>query len=216
MANYSLETFGGSEEDKDVMVKPYSLETFGGSEEDEKDTATRQTLQSLPDAQTINDLMTDNNFAVVGQYMDQRFGMQEARHGRQKIVDSFVNHMRKFNFGQSVTTGTELAYFSTDDEAKKIAAGQAYKLFDSMKGAFSKEYTFAQKADAVYDYGRALVVDPINLVSLGFGKLVSGGATKIAAGLAKETVKKLVTEAAAKIDSTACSSIATLRICCII
>ena len=200
--NYRLQTF---DEPQDIEVeKPYRLQTFDEPEEPvtfgptDTTTATRQAVQSLPDAETINDLMTDNNFAVVGQYMDQRFGMQEARHGRQKIVDSFVNHMRKFNFGQSVTTGTELAYLSTDDEVKKIAAGQAYKLFDNMKGAFSEEYTFAQKADAVYDYGRALVVDPINLVSLGFGKLVSGGATKIAAGLAKETVKKLVTEAAAK------------------
>ncbi len=200
--NYRLQTF---DEPQDIEVeKPYRLQTFDEPEEPvtfgptDTTTATRQAVQSLPDAETINDLMTDNNFAVVGQYMDQRFGMQEARHGRQKIVDSFVNHMRKFNFGQSVTTGTELAYLSTDDEVKKIAAGQAYKLFDNMKGAFSEEYTFAQKADAVYDYGRALVVDPINLVSLGFGKLITGGATKVAAQLAKETVKKLVTESLGK------------------
>ena len=217
MADYNFETFGDTVEvDKSAKESLYNFETFDRPEEEEEDnpynfetfdqidepidtaTATRKTLQALPDAETINDLMTDNNFAVVGQYMDQRFGMQESRHGRQKIVDSFVNHMRKFNFGQSVTTGTELAYLSTDDETKKIAAGQAYKLFDNMKGAFSEEYTFAQKADAVYDYGRALVVDPINLVSLGFGKLITGGATKVAAQLAKETVKKLVTESLGK------------------
>ena len=152
MANYTLKTFRDFDEKETVEeVKPYTLKTFDQletveeakpytlktfdqledsvtAEPTDKATATRQTLQLLPDAQTINDLMTDNNFAVVGQYMDQRFGMQEARHGRQKIVDSFVNHMRKFNFGQSVTTGTELAYLSTDDETKKIAAGQAYKL----------------------------------------------------------------------------------------
>ena len=95
-----------------------------------------------------------------------------------------------------VTTGTELAYLSTDDEVKKMAAGQAYKLFDNMKGAFSEEYTFGQKADAVGDYARALIIDPVNLVSLGFGKLITGGATKVAAQLAKETVKKLVKDSA--------------------
>ena len=161
MADYNFETFGDTVEvDKSAKESLYNFETFDRPEEEEEDnpynfetfdqidepidtaTATRKTLQALPDAETINDLMTDNNFAVVGQYMDQRFGMQESRHGRQKIVDSFVNHMRKFNFGQSVTTGTELAYLSTDDETKKIAAGQAYKLFDNMKGAFSEEYTW--------------------------------------------------------------------------
>ena len=114
MADYNFETFGDTVEvDKSAKESLYNFETFDRPEEEEEDnpynfetfdqidepidtaTATRKTLQALPDAETINDLMTDNNFAVVGQYMDQRFGMQESRHGRQKIVDSYVNHMRK-------------------------------------------------------------------------------------------------------------------------
>ena len=171
-------------------VSDFKYDSFGPLNEE---ISTKAAIESLPDAETINDLMTDSNFAVVGQYMDQRFGMRESDHNRKKIVDSFVNHMRKFNFGQSITTVTELAYLnSTEDKAKKIGAGQAYNLFDNMKGAFSEEYTFGQKADAVGDYARALVIDPVNLVSLGFGKLITGGATKVAAQLAKETVKTLV------------------------
>ena len=153
---------------------------------------TIQALQPTSSAETINDLMQDNNYAVVGNYMKQRFGMTEDTHGRQEVIDSFVNHMRKFNFGQSVTTGTELAYLNKAEEANKLAAGQAYQLFDNMKGAFSEEYSFAQKADAVGDYARALVVDPINVLSLGFGKLITGGATKVAATLAKDAVIKQV------------------------
>ena len=210
MAEYNFKSYGSAVEEEDNDSE-YNFKSYGSAVEEEvdeysfssygspdKETATMESLNALPSAETINDLMDDNNFAVVGQYMDQRFGMQESRHGRQKIVDSYVNHMRKFNFGQSVTTGTELAYLSTDNEVKKLAAGEAYKLFDNMKGAFSEEYTFGQKADAVYDYGRALIVDPINIVSLGFGKLITGGATKVAAQLAKETVKKLVTESVSK------------------
>ena len=209
MDDYGFKDIGSSVDDneddygfKDIGVSvtdsqnEFGFPAIGGPTDQE--TITQESLDSLPDAETINDLMTDSNFAVVGQYMDQRFGMQEDRHGRQKIVDSYVNHMRKFNFGQSVTTGTELAYLSTDDEAKKMAAGQAYKLFDNMKGAFSEEYTLGQKADAVGDYARALIIDPVNLVSLGFGKLITGGATKVAAQLAKETVKRLVKDAAIK------------------
>jgi len=153
---------------------------------------TIQALQPTSSAETINDLMQDNNYAVVGNYMKQRFGMTEDTHGRQEVIDSFVNHMRKFNFGQSVTTGTELAYLNKAEEANKLAAGQAYQLFDNMKGAFSEEYSFAQKADAVGDYARALIVDPVNVLSLGFGKLITGGATKVAATLAKDAVIKQV------------------------
>ena len=186
------------EEDNDTI-------TFSAIDEEDKDTInfTREqikerTLSSLPNAETINDLMTDNNFAVVGQYMDQRFGMREAQHDRQKIVDSYINHMRKFDIGQSLVTATELSYLSTDDLSKKLGAGQAYKLFDNLKGAFSEEYTIGQKADAVGDYARGLIVDPINLVSLGVGKLITGGATRVAAQLAKETVKNLVKAEAKK------------------
>ena len=128
---------------KEIDTTNYDFTDLSGP--DDKETITRKTLDALPEAETINDLMTDSNFAVVGQYMDQRFGMEESRHGRQKIVDSYVNHMRKFNFGQSVTTATELAYLSTDDEVKKMAAGQAYTLFDNMKGAFSEEYTLGSE-----------------------------------------------------------------------
>ena len=192
-------TYFDDPEDTKVEKKPFTITYFDDPEDvDPVEVATRQTVGALPSAETINDLMTDNNFAVVGQYMDQRFGMREAQHDRQKIVDSYVNHMRKFNFGQSVTTGTELSYLSASNDTKKIAAGQAYSLFDNMKGAFSEEYTFGQKADAVADYARALIIDPINLVSLGVGKLISGGATKAAAQIAKETVKKLVLESVVK------------------
>ena len=70
---------------------------------------TIQALQPTSSAETINDLMQDNNYAVVGNYMKQRFGMTEKTHGRQEVIDSFVNHMRKFNFGQSVTTGDRVS-----------------------------------------------------------------------------------------------------------
>jgi len=122
---YNFEVLGEDEDlDKPVseLAKLDNFETFGP---DDPEIATREAVNSLPSAETINDLMTDKNFSVVGQYMEQRFGMQESRHGRQKIIDSYVNHMRKFNFGQTVTTGTELAYLNTDNETKKIAAGQA-------------------------------------------------------------------------------------------
>ena len=43
-----------------------------------------------------------------------------------------------------------------------------------MKGAFSGGTSLYEKVDAVRDYGKALVWDPVNLVSLGIGKLAAG------------------------------------------
>lgn len=142
------------------------------------------------DADNINDLMSDKNFAVVNQYMGQRFGMDEKRYDRKEVVDSYINHMRKFSFGQSVTTLGELSYLNSTTDINKSGAGQAYTLFDNMNNAFSSEYTLGQKADAVGDYARALIVDPVNILSLGIGKLITGGATKAAATLAKQAIKE--------------------------
>jgi hypothetical protein len=79
-------------------------------------------------------------------------------------------------------------------DAQKAEAAAAYQTFDSMKGAFAEGTSGMEKLDAVYDYGRALIVDPVNVLSLGVGKLVTGGGTKAAAQLAKEGVKRQVAE----------------------
>ena len=126
----------------------------------------------------VRDLTRDDVFDKIRPYMDQRFGMNEDKFERQEIVDAYVNNMRKFNFGQSVVTLGEMAYLKNAEDNEKAAAAAAYSTFDSMKGAFAEGTSGMEKADAVYDYGRALIVDPINLVSLGVGKLLTGGATK--------------------------------------
>ena len=156
------------------------------------------------DASSVGDLIEDQNFNIVEKYMDQRFGMSEMTHDRQKIVDSYVNHMRKFNFGQSVTTLGEMTYLHNpakeegEINSRRAAAADAYQLFDNMKGAFSGETTFGQKLDAVGDYARALIIDPANLASLGVGKLaaqagmkgVTAAAKKAAMSFAKKQLRE--------------------------
>lgn len=133
----------------------------------------------------LGSLVEDENFSVIQDYMSDRFGMTEDKYSRQDIVDSYINQMRSFKVGQSVTVGQELAHLysgDTDEEkaARQAKAQNAYKLFDSLGGAFGSDRTLGDKADAVYDYGRALIVDPVNLVSLGVGKLFAKGTSKLA------------------------------------
>jgi hypothetical protein len=142
----------------------------------------------------VRDLTNDAVYAKIAPHMKSRFGMTEAKHGRQEVVDTYVNYMRKFNFGQSVVTATELAYLSGATDIEKAQAAAAYSTFDSMKGAFAEGTSGMEKLDAVYDYGRALIVDPVNLLGLGLGKLVSGGGTKAAAKLAQQAISKEVAE----------------------
>ena len=160
--------------------------------------------EDLKENKGVYNLVKDNNFAVVGAYMDQRFGMTEKNYNRQEIVDAFVNNMRKFNVGQSVTTLGELSYLNgakrDENSARLNTAASAYQLFDNMKGAFSEGTSGMQKLDAVYDYGRALIWDPVNLLSFGIGKLAAQGSFKAVTAAIKqaavsETIKKLGTNA---------------------
>ena len=138
----------------------------------------------------VETLSDDDNFAVVEKYMSQRFGMDTSEYDKGEIIDDYVNQMRRFNSGQSVVTIGEITFLNSGDEGqlttKRKAAQDAYKLFDSMDGAFSENRTFAEKADAVYDYARAMIIDPVNLVSLGVGKIFTQAASKAAVLGAKE------------------------------
>ena len=150
----------------------------------------------------VETLSVDDNFEVIERYMSQRHGMDTSKNDKEDIINDYVNHMRGFNSGQSLITLSELTFLNTGDDAKlankRKAAQDAYKLFDSLSGAFSKDRTTGEKADAVYDYARALIVDPINIVSLGAGKLFSIGASKTVVQGAKELAFRVGRQAAAK------------------
>ena len=142
-----------------------------------------------PEGSLIDTLMQDNNFRVISDYMEDRMGMSQRNYDKREIVDAYINNMRKFNFGQSITTLEELAHLNKGDgddlAVRRKKAAEAYKLFDSLGGAFSEGRTFGEKADAVWDYGRALIWDPVNVVSFGLGKMAAAGATKVATEVAK-------------------------------
>lgn len=147
----------------------------------------------------LSDLLEGENFRIVSDYMEDRFGMTEDKYDRQEIVDSYINNMRQFSVGQSVTTLQELSHLNRGDnqelDLRRKKAGDAYKLFDSLGGAFGEDRTFGEKADAVYDYARALIVDPVNLISLGVGKLAAAGAAKGAAEIAKQGARQAAVSA---------------------
>jgi len=138
----------------------------------------------------IETLSLDDNYNVIKDYMSDRFGMEETEYDKRKIIDSYINQMRKFNAGQSVVALTELTHLNSGEgdelDARRAKAAQAYKLFDSLGGAFSKDRTLGEKLDAVGDYARAIVVDPVNLVSLGVGKLFAAGGSRVAIQGAKQ------------------------------
>ena len=136
----------------------------------------------------LDDLAEDHNYNVIEKQMMSRFGMSEKTYDRQEVIDKWVNYNRKFNVGNTLSVLGEASYLSKADDKEKFNALNSYKLWDNMKGAFEGG-TAAQKLDNVYDYGVALIMDPLNLVTFGAGKLLAGGATKAVATVAEEGLK---------------------------
>ena len=139
-------------------------------------------IQKQEGLSLIETLSIDDNYGIIKDYMSDRFGMEDTEYDKREIIDSYINQMRKFNAGQSVVAVTELTHLNSGEgdklDARRAKAAKAYELFDSLGGAFSKDRTVGEKLDAVGDYARALIVDPINLVSLGVGKLWAAGAAR--------------------------------------
>ena len=130
----------------------------------------------------VDSLLDDNNWSTVSSYMEDRTGMTERDYSKEEIRDAFVNGMRGFNSGNSVDVAMEMNHLyrgedgELDERRQKAAA--AYGLWDSLGNAFGSQNTGMQKLDAVGDYAWSLIVDPVNIVSLGVGKGVASAASK--------------------------------------
>ena len=140
-----------------------------------------------------NDLVDDKYFDTVKNYMETRFGIDEFRgDDKEEIVNKFLNNMRGFSGGNSVRAVGEVAFLnSLEDDSEELATvGKAYELFENMAGVFSRETTAGEKLEAVGDYARTTLVDPVNLVGFGIGKLFTGVGSKSAAKLAQQAAIK--------------------------
>ena len=86
----------------------------------------------------LSDLTEDHNYKVIEDQMSRRFGMSEKSHDRQEVVDKYINYMRSFNAGNTLSVLTEATYLNEANDEKKTAAYNAYKLWDNSKGAFGE------------------------------------------------------------------------------
>lgn len=114
------------------------------------------------------------------------------------VFETWQNYQRSFAGGQSVTTGNEMAYALSGDEATQATLGSGYLLFDSMDNAFTGEGSWSEMFDAVGDYAKAAVFDPTTILSFGIGKALSAGSTRAGAVLAKKTAVEAMKRAAQK------------------
>ena len=140
-------------------------------------------------------LADDRAMKVIRKYMKDFEGIRREDMSDKELVDSYVNRMRRFSAGQSVVTLGEFNQLRKASDDKLSNAGQAYSLFDNFEGVFSDDYTWGEMFDGIYDYARAIIVDPTNLIGLGVGKAVSTAATTGTTQVLKKIAKDAGTKA---------------------
>ena len=106
-----------------------------------------------------------------------------------KITEMFLNSQRGMMAGNSVRTVNQLAkmYKLDDQDLVKVARGK--EIYDNMQGLFG-DTSILEKAEIVQDWTREIVIDPVNLFSLGIGKLATKGAGTAATTTAQSKATK--------------------------
>ena len=136
----------------------------------------------------------DTMFNIIEDYMLDRYGIQAIEDkDRRTIVDDFLDNRRGVSGGNTVRGLTEIDYINDikENPERLAKASAAYELYENMAGLFSKETTFAEKAEGIMDFTRTAILDPANLVGGIFGKLVAGGGVRVAlAGARKLALKE--------------------------
>ena len=150
-----------------------------------------------PSAETRNDVklsvsqLKDDKESVanIRRYMDLRYG-EGSDLSDEEVVDKFINGMRMFHGGNSLSTLGEVQFINSADEEGRAIAGMAYGEFDKLGNIFGEQATWADTLDGVWDYGYAAIVDPVNAIGGIGGKLAGIASTKAASKFVLEMAKK--------------------------
>ena len=148
---------------------------------------------------TKDDLKNDPRLAGrLRDYMVKRNGVRYSKPelvSDAEVVDDFVEHMRNFNTN-IISTAGEVRFISNATDEDKVAARDAYQIYDQLGNVFVNDGFFGA-VDGIWDYVSAAATDPSNYIGL-----LTGGAAKAGAfggsAAAKQLVKKAAAEAGRK------------------
>jgi len=140
---------------------------------------------------SANDLLDDQFYQPIKEYMKLRFNVDEFDTSREDIVNKYLNNMRGFiGAGNSVRAINEISFLNQFDEdnekdAQKLSkVGEAYTIYEGMEGLFG-ETTASEKMGILGDFLREVAFDPTNLIGFGLGKVATAGGTKLAVRVAQ-------------------------------
>ena len=125
-------------------------------------------------------------------YMDTRFGIgYDSRYSNKDVMDMFLEKQRKFKSGNSLTTLSETAWLGRADAKDREIAAKAYSHFDKLGNLYGDQNTLSDKVQGTWDYAKSAIIDPVNLISFGVGRLASGVGAKTVARVARRKAQAM-------------------------
>jgi len=139
-----------------------------------------------------SDLVKDEYFYPIQEYMIDRYGTHMRDQDRDETVSQYVNNMRGFAGGNSWRSVQEIMYLNNknDNPDSMAKAGQAYELFNNMQG-LGGETGWGEKGAIFWDYTRSAVADPVNLLGGIIGKVAGGAGSRVTSMTAMYAAKRV-------------------------
>jgi len=169
----------------------------------------KKTFERPEDANVDEDISYDEMSSDEG-YMDmlrdynsQRFGdsgEQKEDETDREYLERFVSHVREFEFN-SLDMASQLDWVRTAKDGERMKFGYLYSQLDKLPEFYEEGGT--GYLSAIRDFGKSLILDPLNLIGFGSGKVASVIATRSVAQALKQGGKiygkKMAIEEAAKL-----------------
>lgn len=165
----------------------------------------KKTFERPEDANVDEDISYDE-MSSDAEYMDmlrdynsQRFGdsgEQKEDETDREYLERFVSHVREFEFN-SLDMASQLDWVRTAKDDERMKFGYLYSQLDKLPEFYEEGGT--GYLSAIRDFGKSLILDPLNLIGFGAGKVASVVATRAVAQALKQGGKKLAMEEAAKL-----------------
>lgn len=156
---------------------------------------------------SFQELASDASYMeMLREYSADRFGeeegAQENDESNEDYVKRFLSHTREFEFN-SLDLGQQLDWVRSADDEKRMKFGYLYSQLDRLPSFYEDGGTGS--VSAMRDFGKSLLLDPLNYIGFGVGAVAKNiGTRAIVAALkqgGKKLGKKLAIEEAAKFSA---------------
>ena len=148
---------------------------------------------------SFQELASDTDYMeMLREYNDNRFGedgAQQEDETNEEYLKRFLTHAREFEFN-SIDLGRQLDWVRTADEEQRMKFGYLYSQLDRLPSFYEEGGT--GYLSAVRDFGKSLVMDPLNYIGFGAGAVAKQVGTRAIVQALKTGGKKAAIEEAAK------------------